>query len=491
MKSAANSRSLYFVHIKFLSKVFILILLTSIVADCSITHKDIVDKDQDAEETVLSSKDFENAPDKEIDLRKLGIEVPDDPTMGSKAEGDIAVPNVRRFMDDKPGLGRNAIRQSYRRWPNNEIPYTLSTQYGTYSRSVIAKAMNEYHQKTCVKFVARDPKRHRDYIYIHPDDGCYSLVGRVGGRQPLSLDSGCIQTGTIVHELMHTVGFFHEQSRYDRDQYIDIIWSNVINGADDQFEKYGMNVIDQLNEPYDYQSIMHYGPFAFSSNGKRTIVARKSGAQKMGQRVQFSEIDLRKINRLYQCGSTRSGSSSAPAALPAAAVPRITNSRPQETHFVIHPHTSSITITSGASGSQTNNRPIPNTQPITPIDMNECTDKNWRCTFWSMSIFGYCEQFEEIRDEVCAYSCGTCTAQRMAQSDCADKSGACERIHEQSCSSPLTQLMCPRSCGICGDSPSRELNCVDLSDSETCEHVRNLQLCDVRIDCAKSCGVCG
>lgn len=77
-------------------------------------------------------------------------------------------------------------------------------------------------------------------------------------------------------------------------------------GANDQFEKYGTNVIDILREPYDYSSIMHYGPYAFSANGKRTIVARKSGAQRMGQRVQFSEIDLRKINKLYHCDSAKS-----------------------------------------------------------------------------------------------------------------------------------------------------------------------------------------
>lgn len=172
-----------------------------------------MDKTKTSDETTLDAKDFANIKLEEIDLRKIGIKVPEDPTMGSKDEGDIVLPK-KVFRDDTTGLGRNAIRQSYRKWPNNEIPYTLSTQYGQYSRSVIAKAMNEYHTKTCVKFVPRDSKKHRDYVYIHPDDGCYSLVGRVGGRQPLSLDSGCIQTGTIVHELMHTVGFFHEQSRY-------------------------------------------------------------------------------------------------------------------------------------------------------------------------------------------------------------------------------------------------------------------------------------
>lgn len=96
---------------------------------------------------------------------------------------------------------------------------------------------------------------------------------------------------------------YYNNFRYDRDQFIEIVWPNVINGADDQFEKYGTNVIDQFNEPYDYSSIMHYGPYAFSANGKRTILARKPGSSKMGQRIQFSEIDLKKINRLYLCDS--------------------------------------------------------------------------------------------------------------------------------------------------------------------------------------------
>ncbi|VDL81334.1 unnamed protein product [Nippostrongylus brasiliensis] len=194
--------------------------------------------------------------------------------MGNKMEGDIAVENLKKFVADSNRLGRNAIRQAYRRWPNKEIPYSLSNQYGSYARSVIAKAMQEYHDKTCVRFVPRDPARHVDYIFIHPDDGCYSLVGK-----------------------------------QDRDDYIEIVWRNVQNGADDQFEKYNMNVIDHLNEPYDYSSIMHYGPYAFSGSGKKTILPRKGGAERMGQRVAFSEGDVRKINKLYQCSEKINGNS--------------------------------------------------------------------------------------------------------------------------------------------------------------------------------------
>lgn len=101
----------------------------------------------------------------------------------------------------------------FSQWPKGNIPYAVSSRYGPYSRGVIAKAMKTFHELTCVRFVPRDSFIHKDYLYIHPDEGCYSLVGRTGGRQPVSLDAGCMQSGTIIHELMHAIGFFHEQSR--------------------------------------------------------------------------------------------------------------------------------------------------------------------------------------------------------------------------------------------------------------------------------------
>ncbi|KAL3085297.1 hypothetical protein niasHS_010366 [Heterodera schachtii] len=456
--------------------LFVLFLLATLcrpfshaqeVPEFMLSRKDIVDKNVKESETVLSPNDFANIPEKEVDLRRLGIRVNSDPTMGNKVEGDIVgwsptkeKPKGQQMMPkrhkgaagvatdaasvagtvlfDENGLARNALRQPYRRWPRNEIPYAVSAQYGSYSRSVIAKAISEYHSKTCVRFVPRDARKHTDYVWIHPDDGCYSLVGRTGGRQPLSLDSGCIQVGTVVHELMHAVGFFHEQSRYDRDSFIQILWSNVLRGADDQFEKYSFNTIDQLGEPYDYGSIMHYGAYAFSSNGKRTIVPRRNGANRMGQRVTFSEIDLRKINKLYQCdkrtpNTNRANANSRNWGQQQQQWPPLITTLNQSRRFP-------WTAAGGANGGwRRGRRKTDRSEAATkegrrrqrqrfrnanfkaivddgakPSDSADdedgtCEDRNWRCIFWSMPMLHHCARSEVIRTEICPLSCGTCT----------------------------------------------------------------------------------
>ncbi|VDO27070.1 unnamed protein product [Haemonchus placei] len=227
---------------------------------------------------------------------------------GNRFEGDIinehhntrkGSPYGESFSVTFSGIQRNAVRQTYLKWADGRIPYTISSQYSSYSRSKIAEAIEEYRKKTCIDFSPKSAAD-QDYIHIVPDDGCYSLVGRIGGKQPVSLGDGCIQKGIIIHELMHAVGFFHEQSRADRDDHVIINWNNVESGLQDQFDKYSLNMVNHLDTDYDYGSVMHYAPTAFSKNGKPTIEPRKKGVE-IGQRHGFSELDLYKINKLYNC----------------------------------------------------------------------------------------------------------------------------------------------------------------------------------------------
>lgn len=185
------------------------------------------------------------------------------------------------------------------RWPKSsqlvQIPYTLSESFSISERVTIEKAIDEFHLSTCIRFTPRTGQT--SYISIVKGSGCWSLVGRTGASQELSLGIGCIYNGIIQHELIHALGFWHEQSRTDRDVYVKINNENILDGREGNFQRLETN---NLNVPYDYASLMHYGAKDFSKNGKDTITPL-SPAQTIGQRIRMSDNDVLKINKLYSC----------------------------------------------------------------------------------------------------------------------------------------------------------------------------------------------
>lgn len=97
---------------------------------------------------------------------------------------------------------------------------------GIPGRKAILAAMQDIQSKTCIRFKPR--RREGDYVYITMfQQGCYSYIGRDGGSQQLNLGPGCWHKTTIIHELVHAIGFWHEQSRRDRDKYIKVQWNNI------------------------------------------------------------------------------------------------------------------------------------------------------------------------------------------------------------------------------------------------------------------------
>ena len=72
-----------------------------------------------------------------------------------------------------------------------------------------------------------------DYVAIRFgfEAGCWSYVGKIGGRQVLNLGDtgGCITTGIVQHEMLHAFGVWHEQSRPDRSVQISL--TNFIQSA--------------------------------------------------------------------------------------------------------------------------------------------------------------------------------------------------------------------------------------------------------------------
>ncbi|CAO2593414.1 Meprin A subunit beta [Lemmus lemmus] len=96
-------------------------------------------------------------------------------------------------------------------------------------------------------------------------------------------------------------------SRSDRDDYVTIVWDRILSGREHNFNIYSDRVSDSLNVPYDYTSVMHYSKTAFQNGTEPTIVTRISNFEDViGQRMDFSDYDLLKLNRLYNCSSSLS-----------------------------------------------------------------------------------------------------------------------------------------------------------------------------------------
>jgi len=284
---------------------------------------------------------------------------------------------------------------------NYVVPYILSSSIGSSGRAAIRAAARDFARYTCIRLQPRSSQNR--YINFFDGGGCYSPVGAVNRIQDVSLGSGCWYKGTVIHEVLHSLGFWHEQSRTDRDSYIRIISRNIQRGMAYNFNKLTTHEALSLGSSYDTGSVMHYSSYAFSSNGRPTITDLRGNAIKT-QRNGFSKVDIKELNKLYGCKVT------------------------EET-----------TGTGGGTGTS-------------------CTDSNSSCSYWAG--IGECQRNAAYMLKSCCKSCkGSTTVTTTAsppttESSCRDKnvfcsswasSGECQRNPTymlQSCCSSCRRPNC-------------------------------------------------
>ncbi len=240
---------------------------------------------------------------------KLGQVTVADPRLGSRTivyeklnefavvEGDILIGTLAQISTKSasilPAIGG-------RRWDNGIIPFELDEDLPLLNKISALEAIALWQKNTHVEFIeltSKNRSAYSDYLSFVPAYGttCSSYVGRQGGKQFINLAPRC-NTMNAAHEIGHAMGLWHEQSREDRDQYVQILWENI-----DEEHRY--NFVQHLTDgqdyaEYDYDSIMHYTAYAFSKNGKKTIIPLSENAN-IGQRDHLSVLDIDAVNTMY------------------------------------------------------------------------------------------------------------------------------------------------------------------------------------------------
>jgi hypothetical protein len=209
------------------------------------------------------------------------------------AEGIPATSQQAKAEDGmRPRFG--VVRDGSRyRWPSAVVYYSVDA--GLPQQSRVTNAISHIESKTRnVTFVPRTTQK--NYVRFVRSTGCASSVGMVGGAQLIYLADGC-STGNAIHEISHALGMYHEQTRCDRDSYVVINFANIIKGYENNFQVQCSGASDVLG--YNEGSIMHYGPYDFSSNGLPTITSLRGLANQMGQRSGLSTTDVGTIDGMY------------------------------------------------------------------------------------------------------------------------------------------------------------------------------------------------
>jgi hypothetical protein len=213
--------------------------------------------------------------------------------------GDMILTNEQLnylYATDEPAAvngSRLGLANPFLKWPNANVYYKLDKSLDAKTRETVNDAMNDIQDVSCVRFIEKndesttsnDGTMGKHFVLIKKGNACSSKVGmRANGPQQMIIDGNLCTKGSVIHELLHCLGFLHMHTATDRDKFITVNWNNIRDDAKLNFKQFAAHVSTMLRTEYDFDSITHYSSVAFAKNKSTPTIVAKMPAPNMGQR---------------------------------------------------------------------------------------------------------------------------------------------------------------------------------------------------------------
>ncbi|WP_106914729.1 M12 family metallopeptidase [Chryseobacterium aurantiacum] len=263
--------------------IFMSFIVAATLISCSKNNEEI------AAEAQTTASNMENVIKGQLNGQEINYEKKNGMNF---FQGDIVLTDQQLTE----GGSSNKGGASFSRWPGGKIYYTVASNMGSINVNKINTAVSEYNSKTNTQWIPRtNQSNYVEFIFGSSSgaDG-WAHIGYQGGKQTVSLDQ-YISVGSVIHEMGHTVGLYHEHSRKDRDQYLSIQWNNIQDG-----QAYNFNIYNSGTDigPFNINSVMMYWPNSYSKNGQPTI-KRANNTTFTYNRTGFTTGDINTINTMY------------------------------------------------------------------------------------------------------------------------------------------------------------------------------------------------
>ena len=201
------------------------------------------------------------------------------------------------------------------------IPYRFKTEnYWDVSMVAMKRWLDDIssYVEGCIEFYDDTYTQYysKDFILIRNTDSygnydsrCWSKLGRVDyytkGVQIINMGERCISRSIMQHEMLHALGFNHEQQRPDRDEFVDILYENIQPHYKYAFDKMSVKYWDNYEQIYDFASVMHYdGDLLLTDEAryayKSSIVYKGTMNEVYINAGEMSSIDIVQLTRRYR-----------------------------------------------------------------------------------------------------------------------------------------------------------------------------------------------